>query len=389
MKHCIACGTKLPEQSLFELEQAPASAQDIPDQHTVKEDRGITLRLYQCRGCGLVQLDSPPVAYYKDVIRAGGFSTTMTGLRRRQYRHLIADYHLEHKKFIEVGCGRGEFLQVLNEFPVTACGIEHKEALVQTAVSAGLNVRRGFTETPDYDLGDRYDVFLSFNFLEHQPDPGTMLQAIYHNLTEDGMGLITVPSLEYILEQGSYYELIRDHLAYYSFPTLRALLEHNGFRVLEEEMVNRDTISMIVKKDPSLYGQKKLPPQVKPVDVGSLSDGYRTVREEVLTLFHSLADEGKKAAVWGAGHQGFTLAGTLGLGDKAAYIIDSAPFKQGRFAPASHLRIVSPEQAKEEPADAIIIAAPGYTEEIAGIIRTQFGPQMQVFALRTNHLEQL
>ena len=389
MKHCIACGTRLPEQILFELNEAPASAQDIPDQHTVKADRGITLRLYQCGGCGLVQLDSPPVAYYKDVIRAGGFSTTMTGLRRRQYRHLITGYHLEYKKFIEVGCGRGEFLQVLNEFPVAACGIEHQEALVQTAVSAGLDVRQGFTETPEYDLGDRYDVFLSFNFLEHQPDPGTILQAVYHNLKEEGMGLITVPSLEYILAQGSYYELIRDHLAYYSFPTLRALLERNGFRVLEEELVNRDTISMIVKKDSSLYGQKKLPPQVKPVDISSLTDGYRTVREEILALFQRLADAGKKAAVWGAGHQGFTLAGTLGLGDKAAYIIDSAPFKQGRFAPASHLRIVSPGQAGQEPVDAIIIAAPGYTEEIAGIIRTQFGSQMQVFALRTNHLEQL
>lgn len=389
MKHCIACGTKLPEQSLFELSKAPASAQDIPDQDTVKEDHGITLRLGQCGRCGLVQLDSPPVAYYKDVIRAGGFSTTMTGLRRRQFRHLIASYHLEHKKFIEVGCGRGEFLRVLNEFPVTACGIEHKEALVQAAVSEGLNVRCGFTKTPEYDMGDRYDVFLSFNFLEHQPDPGTMLQAIYHNLTDDGMGLITVPSLEYILEQGSYYELIRDHLAYYSFPTLRALLEHNGFRVLEEEMVNRDTISMIVKKDSALYAQKKLPPQVEPVDISSLTDGYRMVREEVLNLFHGLAADGKKAAVWGASHQGFTLAGTLGLGDMAAYIIDSAPFKQGRFAPASHLRIISPEQAGKEPVDAIIIAAPGYTDEIAGIIRAQFGPHMQVFALRTNHLERI
>lgn len=389
MKHCIACGTKLPEQSLFKLHGAPASAQDIPDQHTVKADKGITLRLYQCGGCGLVQLDSPPVAYYKDVIRAGGFSTTMTGLRRRQYRHLITGYRLEHKKFIEVGCGRGEFLQVLNEFPVTACGIEHQAKLAEAAVAAGLKVRRGFTETPDYDLGGRYDVFLSFNFLEHQPDPGTMLQAVYHNLSDEGMGLITVPSLEYILEQGSYYELIRDHLAYYSFPTLRALLEHNGFRVLEEELVNRDTISMIVKKDASLYGQKKLPPQVPPVDISSLADGYRTVREEVLSLFHSLAGAGKKAALWGASHQGFTLAGTLGLGDQAAYMIDSAPFKQGRFAPASHLRILSPEQAGQEPVDAIIITAPGYTEEIAGVIRARFGPQMAVYTIRTNHLEQL
>ena len=44
-----------------------------------------------------------PVDYYRDVIRAGGFSTTMTELRRRQYKHLIETYGLEGKKFIEVG----------------------------------------------------------------------------------------------------------------------------------------------------------------------------------------------------------------------------------------------------------------------------------------------
>ncbi len=56
-----------------------------------------------------------------------------------------------------------------------------------------------------------------------------MLKAIWNNLAEDGMGLVTVPSLEYILEKGSYYELIRDHIAYYTFDTLRALLNHCGF----------------------------------------------------------------------------------------------------------------------------------------------------------------
>ena len=94
-----------------------------------------------------------------------------------------------------------------------------------------------------------FDVFLSFNFLEHQPRPDIMLKAIWNNLAEDGMGLVTVPSLEYILEKGSYYELIRDHIAYYTFDTLRALLNHCGFEVLEEEMINRDTLSMVVQQD--------------------------------------------------------------------------------------------------------------------------------------------
>ena len=216
MKRCIACGAPLWETPLLTLDNMPASAQHMPGADSVDKDQGLTLDLCQCTGCGLVQFDCEPVDYYRDVIRAGGFSKTMVELRRYQYRHLIDTYGLEGKRFIEVGCGQGEFLKVLSEFPVEAFGIEHDAKLVEAARAQGLAVSQGFTESEDTVFpGGLYDVFLSFNFLEHQPNPNTMLQAIYRNLEDDGMGLITVPSFEYIMDHDSYYELIRDHIAYY------------------------------------------------------------------------------------------------------------------------------------------------------------------------------
>lgn len=411
MKHCIACGKMLPSRSLFELTDAPASAQDIPDEIQVKTDRGVTLELHQCDQCGLVQFDCEPVSYYKDVIRAGGFSTTMTELRRTQYRHLIETYHLEGKKFIEVGCGRGEFLNVLTEFPVQTYGMEHKADLVEMARAQGLNVWREFPDTADQVFAEgkegKFDVFLSFNFLEHQPYPEVMLQAIYNNLSEDGMGLVTVPSLEYILDKGSYYELIRDHIAYYSFGTLKSLLERNGFKVLEEERINRDTIAMIVQKMPRgaveddgvrAVGEKaesaaetglETAGQDEKISVKPLTDGYDIVTAEIAAMLDELQKSGKTLAIWGASHQGFTLAATTQLKDHVEYIIDSAPFKQGRFAPASHLPILSPDDAVKNPVGAILIVAPGYTDEIAGIIKERFGEQMDIRTLRTNHIEKL
>ncbi|MCI6888513.1 MAG: class I SAM-dependent methyltransferase [Lachnospiraceae bacterium] len=398
MKHCIACGTELPEQPLFVLESAPASAQDIPDAQEVNSDRGVTLKLCQCEACGLVQFDCIPVSYYRDVIRAGGFSTTMTELRRRQYRHLIEKYHLEGKKFIEVGCGRGEFLHVLREFPVEVYGMEHRQELADLAAESGLAVWKEFPESETQVFGcgrvqGPFDVFLSFNFLEHQPRPDVMLKAIYHNLTEHGMGLVTVPSLEYILEQGSYYELIRDHIAYYSFGTLRGLLERCGFQVLEEERINRDTIAMIVRKFPMPEaGTAVRGDAVQPdahISVAPMVEGYERVNRDIHELLARFRAEGRRLAIWGASHQGFTLAATTGLGGQVPYIIDSAPFKQGRFAPASHIPIVKPDHFLEDPVDAILIVAPGYTDEIAGIIRQRFGEQVEILTLRTNHIERL
>ena len=374
MKKCLICNSsKL--YPLIEFDSMPASAQNIPDCEEVKEDKGLKLNLCQCKICSLVQFDCEPVNYYRDVIRSGGYSTTMTELRRNQYAHLIETYNLKGKKFIEVGCGQGEFLSVLTEFPVDAYGIEHKADLVEKAKKLGLKVECGFVEDEGTTIcNGPFDVFLSFNFLEHQPNPNGMLQGIYNNLTENGMGLITVPSFEYILEHNGYYEFIRDHLAYYTFDSLRYLLEHNGFEVLEQEMINRDTVSMIVRKRQC-------------IDVGKIRNSYVDIPTQINQYIDRVRETGRKVAIWGASHQGFTLAATAHLGEKVEYIIDSAPFKQGRYAPASHIPIVSKEYAVENPVDAIIIMAPGYTHEIAGIIRTIFDRNVEISVMMTDTLQ--
>lgn len=392
---CILCGQRLDKKELIAFDGMPASAQDIPDRDQEEREHGITLHLHQCDNCGLVQFDCEPVGYYRDVIRSGGYSTTMAELRTRQYRHLIDSYDLEGKKFLEVGCGRGEFLRVLKDFPVKAYGVEHRQELVEIAAADGLDVVRGFTETEDTILGDNgpYDVFLSFNFLEHQPDPGVMLECIRNNLTEGGMGLITVPSLEYILQYNGYYELLRDHIAYYTFDTLRRLLETHGFHVLEEEIINRDTLSVIVRKAVQTAGKGESleteKGRIEPVDISGLAASYKDIRRQMKELCSRLEKEGKSLAIWGASHQGFTLAATTVLKEYVRYIIDSAPFKQGKFAPASHLPIAAPDYFEKDPVDVILIIAPGYTEEIASCIRTRYGKQVGILTIRSDKVEEL
>ena len=128
---------------------------------------------------------------------------------------------------------------------------------------------------------------------------------------------------------------------------------------------------------------------MKPVDLSGWRASKEEIQREIRQLSDRLKQEGKSLAVWGASHQGFTLAATTCLGETAEYMIDSAPFKQGRFAPASHLPIVKPEHYLEHPVDTILIVAPGYTKEIAGSIRSRFGEQVEILTLRSDHLEKV
>ena len=374
---CILCGTTLTNKPLIEFENMPSSAQNIPDKENVKNDFGIKLSLHQCPCCGLVQLDSMPVDYYKKVIRAGGGTSTMFNLRRQQYKEFVSTFNLEGKTIAEIGCGRGEFLKMWDGFNVRVIGIEYDKDLVNIARNNGLEVYKAFASDASTQIPESpFDAFVQFNFLEHQIDPNGMVQCIYNNLKADGVGLVTVPSLEYILKYDGYYELIRDHLAYYSESALRFLFEKNGFEIVSCKTVNRDTHSIMVRKR-------------KKVDVSSWSENYFSLKRELMDYIDSYIIQGKKVAVWGASHQGFTLIPSLGLSEKISYIIDSAPFKQGKYAPASHVPIVDRNHYFEDPVASILIVAPGYTDEIADIIRKELSAEIDIRTLRSNHLEKI
>ena len=414
---CIACGHAL--SPLMTLDDMPASAQNIPAVSELAEDHPLSLTLCQCPSCGLVQFDTEPVDYYRDVIRAGGGTRTMTRLRHEEYARLLTamqEQHVRGRRIVEVGCGRGEFLRMWqnlaedpegaaalardqerdplsgqpNAAPLHLVGIEHKPSLVEEANASAdkkYRVYEGFaTGDVRYPEGP-FDAFVQFNFLEHQPDPCDMLRNIWHNLKPQALGLITVPSFEYILRYNGYYELLRDHIANYTEFTLQKLLQDCGFELLSMDLVNRDTIEAIVRKaDPDELSELHYSGRL--IDVSALRDSYDRLSASVNAHIDHLSESHRTMAIWGASHQGFTLAATTKLGGRVEYIIDSAPFKQGRFSPASHIPIVAPDYAVAHPVDEILIVAPGYTDEIAGIIRERFDENVRILVLRTERIEE-
>ena len=414
---CIACGHAL--SPLMTLDDMPASAQNIPAASELAEDHPLSLTLCQCPSCGLVQFDTEPVDYYRDVIRAGGGTRTMTRLRHEEYARLLTamqEHHIHGRRIVEVGCGRGEFLRMWqnlaedpegaaalardqardslsgqpNAAPLHLVGLEPKPSLVEEANAVAdkkYRVYEGFaTGDVCYPEGP-FDAFVQFNFLEHQPDPCDMLRNIGRNLKPQALGLITVPSFEYILRYNGYYELLRDHIANYTEFTLQKLLQDCGFELLSMDLVNRDTIEAIVRKaDPDELSELHYSGRL--IDVSALRDSYDRLSASVNAHIDHLSESRRTMAIWGASHQGFTLAATTKLGGRVEYIIDSAPFKQGRFSPASHIPIVAPDYAVAHPVDEILIVAPGYTDEIAGIIRERFDENIRILVLRTDRIEE-
>lgn len=373
---CRVCANKFYDEPLAEYKNMPGSAQYFPDKGNIDGNKGINLEVYQCSGCGLVQLNNEPVHYYREVIRATGFSDEMKKFRREQFEKFVKKYNVEGKKLIEIGCGSGEYLSIMNGFNVETYGLEYSRSSVGKCIENGLNVSTGFIEDDSFILPNApYHTFMIMSFLEHLPDPNSILRGIWNNLYDRGLGIIEVPNFDMIIEDNLFSEFVSDHLLYFTKETLESTVERNGFKVIECSSAWHDYIlsAVVIKKERS--------------DLTSLRECEERVVKEIREFIKSFGSG--KVAIWGAGHQALTVLSMLNERNKIRYVVDSADFKQGKYTPATHIPIVNPNFLKNDPVDAVIIMAASYSYEVAKIIKQKYNNKMAIAILENKGLKSI
>ncbi len=370
-KICRCCGAEIKDNPILSYSDMPGMAQNFPDETELERDHGVDLDLYQCPYCGMIQIVDEPVPYYKDVIRASAVSDEMKVYRRTYFKDFVDKYHLQGKKVIEIGSGKGEFLSLMNEAGVEGYGVEHCQENVEACTEKGLNVQQGYMDCVGTLLENvPFEGFFIMNFLEHAPNPNDFLKAIYENLAEGAIGLVEVPNTDFILENLMFSEFITDHLLYFTENTLRILLEKNGFEVLECNVVwHNYCLAAIVRK-------KKI------LKLGQFYERQDKITKEI----QSFVNRYDRVAVWGAGHQALAVIALTGIKDQIRFVVDSASFKQNRYTPGTHLKIVAPEQIKKEKIDAVLVMAASYSDEVAQIIADQY-PDVKIAILREEQVE--
>ena len=113
MFNCRICRNTLEENTGLIYSGMPPYSQHLPEK---PDFSSVDLQIIQCPACGTVQLLNEPVPYYREVIRAVAYSPEMGEFRKKQFAEWVEKYDLKGKKIFEAGCGRGEYLQLMQEF---------------------------------------------------------------------------------------------------------------------------------------------------------------------------------------------------------------------------------------------------------------------------------
>ena len=391
VNRCRVCAGAFFAEPLLRYRNMPGAAQHLPDATSLAADQGADLDVCQCSDCGLVQLANDPVPYWREVIRASAFSPEMGEFRRQQFRRFVEQFALSGKKVVEIGCGRGEYLSLMRQAGAAVYGVEFGAESARQCIRDGLPVEQGFVEHETTKLAHApFAAFFILNFLEHLPDPNAVLRGVRNNLADGAVGLVEVPNFDMILRKNLFSEFIGDHVFYFTQATLNATMERNGFDIVTSDEIWHDyIISTVVRKRSSVdRHSREVAPQAEtprqPLDLSGFSGQQARLKAE-LEAYIARFGAGR-VAVWGAGHQALAVLALAELGGKIRYVVDSAPFKQGKYTPATHVPIVAPEALAADPVEAVIVMAAAYSGEVAKIIRQRFGKRMAVAILHDSGL---
>jgi len=337
----------------------------------------VNASLSTCPFCGQIQLHGGEVPYFREVIRAASISHEMLDWKRNQFASFVERHKLHGANILEIGCGRGEFLEQLLLVAPNAVGIEASLQNLVLCTNKRLPVQFGYPAQGWWPqaAGD-FSAFICLNFLEHSLNPADFMREIAAHTTEGCVGLLEVPNGDWILANNVSSELMTDHLTYFTAEQIELLSRLTGFEVLDIT----DNFGGVIL---TCEVQKR-----KPAPVDSLIKAHANVRQELVTFFSDFPAD--TIVVWGASHQALSALAALPEDLMPRYIVDSASFKQNRFAPASGIPIHPPEVLRGDSAVlAVLVMAGGYSTEVLTLLNSFISPSVERAVFTDNRVLRL
>jgi hypothetical protein len=326
-----------------------------------------------CRHCGFISntvFDPDLVRYSSDCEESQGYSPTFNAFAKNLASELVEKYDLHHKKIIEIGCGKGEFLRLICSLGQN-WGIGFDPAYVPGRGDDQANERLTFVK--DYYTA-KYanchgDIICCRMTLEHIFDTSELINMVRHSIGDrKTIVFFQVPNATRILRECAFEDIYYEHCSYFSMGSLARLFRKSGFDLLDLRTAFDDQYILIEAKPASRQTSVKLPceddMQLLEDYVSIFEKNYPNILECWNNLLKNLGKDGKRIVIWGSGSKGVSFLTTLSNSNHIEYAVDINPFRQGTFMAGTGQAVVSPKFLETYQPDAVIIMNSVYREEI-------------------------
>jgi len=255
------------------------------------------------------------------------------------------------ENLVEVGCGKGFFLEMLIDRGFKVTGFD------PTYEGSNPNIeRRYFTS----NVGLQGKALILRHVLEHIQNPVDFLFQLKDANGGRGKIYIEVPCFDWICQHRAWFDIFYEHVNYFRLSDFHRLFGE----VLDSGKLFGDQYLYVVAELASL--------QLPKIDRDNLVNFPFNFLEN-LTKHGKMGQE--KKAIWGGASKGviFALLSSR-LGQPVDVVIDLNPAKQNKYLPSTGLRVSSPQEVFEllPEGSTLFVMNSNYLEEIKAMSKYLF-----------------
>lgn len=375
-KPCPACGGRhlaeiyrldaIPVQSCILLD-TPEAARDFPRRPLV---------LLFCDDCGFVfnaAFDPALVDYASTTEESQHFSGTFNRFARELVAEIAGLYDLAGKQTLEIGCGKGDFLQELALRTKTrALGVDPGFIPERLPGADGQAIAFQREYFDPATIATAPDFIVCRHTLEHIPEVGRFLRdiaAVIGGRRDVGLFFET-PDVRRVLAEGAFWDIYYEHCSYFTLGSHARLFRRAGMDVTRLYLAYDD--QYIIQYAEPAAGRPALAAEDDLAALRALAAAFparvTAVRACWADFVRARHAAGRRVAIWGGGSKGVAFLTTNDLGPEVADVIDINPFKQGKYLPGTGHRVSAPESLLAAPPDmvpdTVIVMNPIYLPEI-------------------------
>jgi SAM-dependent methyltransferase len=299
--------------------------------------------LSQCNNCKFVfnsrfdpDLLNYDGNYQNEQANSGSFVEHLHHVHEKLKMHDI-----QRKKVIEIGCGKGFFLQLLKREGINITGFDPAYEGTDTSI-----IKDYFSS----NYRTKADMILLRHTLEHINNPLEFLHKISSSNNNKGIIYIEVPTFDWIFRNKSFEDIFYEHCNYFTIDTLSMLFD----RSVSGYLFNDQYIYLIA----NLSDLRK---QAGPNQSNIYSDNF----SPKIRKYKSIIGQIQNLAIWGAGAKGSTFLNLLDpFRRNIKVVVDINHIKQNKYIAHTGHKIISPVTIKDYSIDNIIVMNQNYFEEI-------------------------
>lgn len=268
---------------------------------------------------------------------------TASLLMIEQYQSIVSDIVMQvpsrNASIIEIGCGRGYFLEILRD-----AGYIHLKGYDPAAPTGTEIISNSYWDGTS-DAGG-IDLVIVRHTLEEMQKPNNFVESIVRSLNYNGRIYCEVTNAPYLLNNNRVFSLYPEYENMFSVNSLSKIYAQNGLSV--EKITTINGAEWV-----GVWGIKNQFPYS-----AHMKNNLMYIREKILKM-------PKPIVLWGGAGRGGNILSFLQIDLKdIGYVVDLNRSKQGQFIPPYGQKVISPDQLKELKPATIIVANGKYKNEI-------------------------